>query len=102
MWDIEVIATHRHNDLLHRSAQRRLVRRAKAAAAAAAAAQQRADLEPAPHAGVRARRALGFALVQAGLWILVGGGRDVRDAQLEQLARDSELETARASAPHRS
>ncbi|GAB3424852.1 hypothetical protein GCM10027569_60500 [Flindersiella endophytica] len=102
MWDIDVIATGRHNDLLRRSAQRQLARRAKAASAAAA--RQRADLEPTlnSHRGASARRALGFALDQAGLWILVGGGRDVRDEQLEQLARNSELETARASAPHRS
>jgi hypothetical protein len=100
MWDIDVIATQRHNDLLRRSAQRRLAARAKAAAA-----ERGAGLEPA-HPGARARsrarRTLGFALVHAGLWILVGGGRDVRDEQFEQLARDPELESARASAPHRS
>ena len=90
MWDIDVIATQRHNDLLRRANQRRLAARTKAAAA---------EREPAHRS---ARRALGFALVHAGLWILVGGGRDVRDVQLEQLARDPELETARASAPHRS
>jgi hypothetical protein len=91
MWDIDIIATQRHNDLIRRAAQRQLARRAKAAAAA--------EREPAHR---KARRTLGFALVHAGLWILVGGGRDVRDAQLEQLARDPELETARVSAPHRS
>lgn len=97
MWDIDVVATGRHNDLIRRSAQHRLARRAKAAAAA----RRRAELEPA-YPGDRARRALGFALVNAGLWILVGRGRDVRDEQLEQLARDSELETARVFTPHRS
>lgn len=96
MWDIDVIATQRQNDLLRRSARHRLARRARAAAAA----RRRADHESA-YAGDRARRALGFALVHAGLWILVGGGRDVRDEQLEKLARDPELETARPSAPHR-
>jgi hypothetical protein len=101
MWDIDVIATQRHNDLLRRSAQRRLAARAKAAAAA----KRGAGLEPArpgARARFRARRTLGFALVQAGLWILVGGGRHVRDEQFERLARDPELESARASAPHRS
>lgn len=122
MWDVHIVAKQRHEDLLRRSAHRRRVAQAKAAAAtrllagqagwigrvspagtATPAAHQHADgagrVEAAAPARVRARRALGFALVQAGLWVLVGPrGR----RPFEQLAWHTERETARASESHRS
>jgi hypothetical protein len=94
MWDLHVFARHRQDELLRRSARRRRIAEARATAGRThGRSRSRSQAE------VRARRTLGFALVHAGLWILVGPRGRRRAAQL---AWHPELKTARASEPYRS